>query len=145
MGRIGCLGLALAALALTAPPAASAPQPFSLADLSRAIDAANATWHSPCNGRPTITSQPLSDNHLAMAGLSGCWIILNSKKNISARALCDVMVHEFGHLAKAYYPNNVDDPYHSPNPRSVMYAAFKGDEVGGVWDIAPKLAAKRCR
>lgn len=42
-----------------------------------------------------------------------------------------VMAHELGHiLLKDSYPENEDDPYHSPDPGSLMYAIFDLDEEG---------------
>lgn len=35
--------------------------------------------------------------------------------------LCTVMVHEFGHAAGYRDPDNPSDPYHSHDPRNVMY------------------------
>lgn len=113
--------------------------------IDRAMLAANVTWKYPCGGRPYIKWTPLVGAY-GVAWPDQCVIEFNSERRFDWRALCHAAVHEVGHLAHAIYPDNVAAPWHSLNPKSVMYGGMAArTDPDGVYVLPRRKAHKRCR
>lgn len=109
---------------------------------TRATEIARIVWHNPCVDRMRIEREPVSAaiargeldawDTLAWADEEDCVAIVSSDHALSWPAFCSRVLHEAGHLAQYRDPANTADPYHSDNPRSVMYSSQPG-AFGRIW------------
>lgn len=93
--------------------------------VDRATAIARIVWHHPCVDRMELRfARPWHQLLWAADGwvMGGCVVYINSRTWRPWTRLCTVVLHEAGHLADYQDPNNHEDPSHSRNPQSVMYA-----------------------
>jgi hypothetical protein len=58
---------------------------------------------------------------------SQCRITLSATRRWTWGRLCPVLLHEYGHLAGYRDPLNAADPFHSHEPRSIMWPFTHAD------------------
>jgi hypothetical protein len=118
----------LAAVVLAAVIASAAP---SIAQAGwktdRAVKIAQIVWHPSCGqlrvaySDPTMSGAPDEAGGWAWAG--DCGIGVDSRKHWEFEMLCQIILHEGGHVAGLG---------HSTNPASVMRASFLGIKTTAV-------------
>ena len=96
--------------------------------LDRAKAVAAKVWNDPCAGRVQvdIAAQAGAD-WLASTLPSQCRITLSATRRWRWGLLCPVLLHEYGHLAGYRDPLNPADPFHSHDPRSIMWPQTHAD------------------
>lgn len=128
--------LVLLALALTLAPTADAA---SQTDVAAMLAVARAELGDGC---PDLTvefaepgslddaDEPDDDGAVGLGG--GCEIVLDSGwwADATWTGACSSLEHEYGHAIGLTFPENADDPDHSPDPRSVMYYAVGPRSAG---------------
>jgi hypothetical protein len=121
--RFAYVMVALVAFAAGAPGAASgAPREVPEWQVARAEAVAAKAWGNPCGGAVTFRVKPIPAEDEAWA--YDCTVEYNTTEYVPTDwpTFCSTMVHEYGHLAGFRDPRNTEDPAHSINPYSVMYA-----------------------
>lgn len=84
----------------------------------------------PACGQPRIAWRPLRDGIGGEALLGSCRIVLSSTAFIpkwNRPFFCETVLHEIGHLVLGelfFAATNPDDPAHSPDPFSPMFAVI---------------------
>jgi hypothetical protein len=103
---------------LLAAPAQAAEQ----GDIPAMLNAARAELGHSCPD--LLVEFDTLDGAVGMAG--SCEVILDRDwwTRASWRAACSALVHEYGHAIGLTFPDNPEDPAHSPDPSSVMYDHF---------------------
>jgi hypothetical protein len=96
--------------------------------LDRAKAVAAKAWKDPCAGRVQVDVAPqVRADWLASTLPSQCRITLSAAQRWSWGLLCPVLLHEYGHLAGYRDPLNAADPFHSHEPRSIMWPFTHAD------------------
>lgn len=120
--------LALSLALLCALPATASAYSIPIA---RGLGLGQATFGAAkCGAVHVVTEDapaewPTLRGAIAWADKGRCAIVFNAHPRARLRtpeARCQVVVHEYGHLAEYRDPTNLADPEHSHDPRSVMYA-----------------------
>lgn len=98
----------------------------------RATEVAQIVWHHPCVDRMQIRRETrrlaIAEGHIgdygavAWADDDACVVYVSADSRTTWPQFCTRVLHEAGHLAQFRDPTNTDDPAHSSNPRSVMFA-----------------------
>lgn len=103
--------------------------------IDRAEQIAAIVWHNPCGGHIPIQWDPAPSD---MDPFADGWVdpgvcVIHLSTTAAPRQwedVCDVILHETGHLAGFRDPANIADPDHSLNEHSVMYGGpFREDDV----------------
>ncbi len=136
VGARAILGAIVCALTLAAPAGAQ----FNRVAAAKAV--ANRVWRSPCNGQVTtrrgVLDASVAANAYYSLGQPGqpytdCVVTFNAVLYAHGRAnyqaFCSTLLHEWGHLAgyrappgqEAIRADGTLDPFHSRDPRSVMF------------------------
>ncbi len=100
--------------------------------LPRTMAVAEAYWSADgCDGRVRVellTRAALQairgDEADAQALQEACLIQVSWGPDTSRTTICALLVHERGHLHGKRFPSNVEDPFHSLDPASVMFAGL---------------------
>jgi hypothetical protein len=108
--------LAMAALLVVVTPAQAGWR------LERAQGVAAKVWHDPCGGNVTVVWSEIPAADVALADTERCIVTFRTGRPVRWLRFCTRMIHEYGHLAGYRDPRNLDDPHHSIDPASVMYA-----------------------
>lgn len=126
--------VALLTVSVTMPAEASATSlPALRAALPAAVAIAEARWApDPCDNRVRVvlmTRDALAvirgaDDADAQALVDTCTIDIAWAVTDTRTDLCATIVHERGHLHGVRFPDNIDDPFHSNDPRSIMFATI---------------------
>jgi hypothetical protein len=116
------LAVTLVAAAICAPASARAGW-----KAERSLQIAQAVWHPSCGKLRLAFSDPtaigVADEAGGWAWKDDCTIGVDSRKHWEFEQLCQIVLHEAGHVAGLG---------HSTNPHSVMRASFLGIETTAV-------------
>lgn len=146
--------LLLAVLALAVVP--SSAEAISLGAVRAALPKAQAVaedyWSADaCDGQVRVellTRAALKairgDEADAQALPDRCLIQITSGADTTRTGLCATMVHERGHLHGSRFPANVADPFHSPNPVSIMFAGV-GNAPRACMEAFPPFLVQKLR
>lgn len=100
--------------------------------IERATAIAEKVWHHPCVDEMHIGWTPPAGTTEATAWsfeAPDCEIWFRNDEKLSWPEFCTYVLHEAGHLAHYRDPSHQPEPWHSSNPRSIMYAVHGFDRV----------------
>jgi hypothetical protein len=89
----------------------------------RAEAIAAKLWGNPCAGAVTVRSEaPPEPDWRAWTYAQTCTVVLSNRPpKWQWDELCPILMHEYGHLAGYRDPLNPADPFHSHDPRDIMW------------------------
>lgn len=148
------LTTALACFSLTS--AAQAVVPAVQRAVPRALATAEAQWGDyPCKGHTSVVfvaTDSISAGETPTAGggtigeadISNC--VLNIDEDVDSPVdLCGELTHETRHLMGMWDPTDTEDPWHSPNPQSIMNAYYSGPTLRCMRAFRPPAVTRRQR
>jgi hypothetical protein len=111
----------LAVIALLASACIAAPAHAGWR-IQRATAIAATVWHDPCAGSVRLAWASLPIGQREGTNTDTCTVTFSSLDPTEWMVFCTTTIHAYGHLAGYRDPLNPAEPWHSHNPRSVMYA-----------------------